>query len=200
MHTSHHLPRSPAEKISRLLFGGLIAGASLGVAALSAVVAACLLWWGGEDSGHTIGRAGRAIVTQGASGDFGWGELAVFAGVAAGFAVPLAILAWIGRDHARWLFSALSPPALAAALYASTLPDPMFVGDFPIRKTVDIRWPLLALGLQAIVVATSTLLLLMSLARARRWRPTVVAGVVCVVSAVGAAYLIPRGLTRIAGL
>lgn len=193
------LSRSATRTLARLRRWAEAIVASFGVAAGATMASASVLWWSAGSTGNQlIRRTGHGIVTQ-RNGDFGWGEIAVFAAVAAGFAIPLAVLAWRGRTPVRLVLGAFLPPAIIAPAYASTLPDPTFVGEFPRSVIAELRWPLLALGIQMATMVPFLLWWAFSPFRRQVLRSAGGSFAAVGVSIV-AGILIAKGLTRLSRL
>ncbi|MBI4729954.1 MAG: hypothetical protein HY775_10740 [Acidobacteria bacterium] len=155
---------------------------ALGVAAGAYVAAASLLWlypsvlyprlripkW------WAVFWAGLIVLKQSARDLFAvpW-ALVPLLGLTAVFAVPLAVLVWRGGRWIRTLVATWTAPALGAALYAITLPEPRVVEVHfdppqPYGPRADLRWFWLALGIQVALV--SAFLLAWSVVAFRRRR------------------------------
>lgn len=158
----------------------------------------CILWWadGYDVAGPTLlGRAALGLVKL-QSGYIGWGEIGALAGIAAGLAIPLGLLVWrvgIGGQvvAAAWVF-----PAIAAPLYARTLPDP--VQCPPVLRCsiggADLRWPLLALGIQIATIVPFLLWWAVSCLKGGRRPYAASVAVASAWIAVSAWILITRGI------
>lgn len=188
---------------------------AFGVAAGAYAAAASLLWWYRFLSfswhpvslGWTAWWAGLIALKQGStylSGYFPW-AVGLLLGLTAVFAVPLAVLAWRGGRWVRTLVATWTLPALGAALYAVTLPEPRVVRIYShylpnvsyYGPRADLRWFWLALGIQVGLV--SAFLLAWSVVAFRRGRTSRACAALAggVAAAVASWPLISHGVTWI---
>lgn len=141
----------------------------LGVVAGATMLAGSVLWWLPSHTDDFWDGIGRAFVGMDNLWMWGpnlaprWPRVLLFVGVVFAFAVPLAFVVARGGKHLRFVAALWTIPAAASAAYASTLPRTVPSAVFHSYDTIgeDMRWPLLALGIQLamtvpIVVAKST--------------------------------------------
>lgn len=194
---------------------------AIGVVAAATMLATSVLWWASGDAHNAVWRAaGRMVginpfwqqstIIEHSRPDgngfsleqiyfMDWPVVALLAGATAAFAVPLALVAVRARSPLlRAAIASWTLPAAIAAAYASTLPlaegSPFELGS---AGGSDIRWPLLALGIQIATVIPLAAWWSLREIRTGRRRLGVAAAVGCVAAAAVAAVLIAKGVVWI---